>query len=111
MLGIAADQIYLKGIKTNQIELFRQALKLFPFEKDILIGHAQANLNHHILNRQVKDFIKEALIYDPYSIQFLAMLFQYERALGNENDAAMTLKKLQMVGSNSSLYHKLMKGL
>lgn len=106
-LGITADQFYLKGLKTSDLSYFRLAIKLFPFEKEILVGEADSYINFKILNEKSLISIKNALVYDPYSIRLLSMDLQYDYLLGNKTRAIMNFKKLKNMAPNSSTVKQL----
>ena len=105
ILGIVGDQFYLKGLKTGNIEYFKFASILFPYEKELAIGYVEAKLKVQLLDKD----IKEALKYDPYSVQLLGMYAQYENYFGNKNDARIALKQLEKISPNSNMLKEIKK--
>lgn len=97
-----ADQFYLKALKGN-LEYFRIAKYLFPFEKEILIGEAEAYIKYQIVSPEGMLVLKDALKYDPYSPQKLSLYMQYSNLFGNKNEVIMTKQKLNKIVPNSNM--------
>lgn len=106
--------MYLKGLLERDISKLELAKTLFPFEREILIGPAQLHHGLKFIDDNTLGYYKEALKYDPYSIQFLGVYIQLGYALGNKNEALMNKQKLKMIGPNSNVLRHInvtMKGL
>lgn len=104
-----ADIYFLKGIKTNDIAYFDMAADLFPFKKEILVAKAEFEIRDGLINETTLKDIELALKYDPYSINMLSMLTQYNRILNNNKKSSEYFKKLNVVASNSNLVKELIK--
>jgi hypothetical protein len=79
------------------------ATYFFPFEREILIGPAQFYFREKIANANSVSVYKDALKYDPYSIQFLGVAIQLDYIYGNKNEALIGKQKLQKIGPNSKV--------
>lgn len=77
---------------------------IFPFEREILIGPAQLHFSQKIADR---DIYKEALKYDPYSVQFLGIHIQLEYRYGNKNEALSAYRKLKLIAPNSNVLKRI----
>jgi len=80
---------------------------VFPFEREILIGPAQFYFANKIATKEGFDLYKEALDYDPYSIQFLGAVTQIEYLMNNRNEAQIHKQKLEKIGPNSKVLKKI----
>ena len=110
LMVIVGDQIYLKGIYQKDLVKLETAKFLFPFEREILISPAQFYFREKVLNYIA---YKEALRYDPYSVQFLGVIIQLDYLYGNKNEALINKQKLQRIAPNSNVLKRIndMKGL
>lgn len=87
---------------------------LFPFERDILVGPAQFFYKYKIANKEAIEVYKDALKYDPYSVQFLGVYSQLEFLIGNKNEALIAKQTLEKIAPNSNATKRIndmMKGL
>lgn len=80
---------------------------VFPFEREILIGPAQLYFVNKIATKESLALYKEALDYDPYSIQFLGAVTQIEYLMNNRNEAQIYKQKLEKIGPNSKVLKKI----
>lgn len=80
---------------------------LFPFEREILIGPAQFYFRGKIINDNSLAVYKDALSYDPYSVQFLGIYIQLEYNYGNKNEAMLAYKKLKAIAPNSNVLKRI----
>lgn len=103
LLGVAGDQLYLKGLKERNILPFELAAFVFPFDKDILIGPSEFRITNKILDENTYRTLKEQIKYDPNSPRLLGMYMQYAAYFGNINDAQMSFKKLEIIAPNSNV--------
>lgn len=113
ILGFVGDQIYLKGIKSKDLIQLYIASTIFPFEREILIGPAQLYYSSRIIDNNTLAILRNALIYDPYSIQFLGTVIQLEYLSGNKNEALILKQKLKKIAPNSNALkriNEIMKG-
>ncbi len=111
LLGIWGDQLYLQGLKQNNFLKFQVASYIFPFEREILIGPAQFYFRNKLADLKI---YKEAIDYDPYSVQFLGVYTQLEYLAGNKNEAIIAKRKLERIAPNANVLKQikeLMKGL
>lgn len=87
---------------------------MFPFEREILLGPAQFYFREKIVNYNSHLAYKEALKFDPYSIQFLGVVAQLDYLYGNKNEALINKQKLKMIAPNSNVMKRInetLKGL
>ena len=113
-MGLAADQFYLKGLKESDLIKLEVARHIFPFEREILIGPAQFYFREKIADANSIAVYKNALSYDPYSVQFLGVYTQLEYLYGNKNEALVAYRKLKLIAPNSNVLKRInetMKGL
>ena len=103
ILGIAADQIYLKGLTQRNLIKLEAARLIFPYEREINIGPAQLNFINRKIDQNALQTYKDALYYDSYSIQFLGVVTQIEFLIGNKNEALIYKQKLEKIGPNSNI--------
>ena len=104
----------MKGLKEGNLLKLEVARYFFPFEREILIGPAQAYYRDKILDTKTLSYYKEVLKYDPYSVQYLGVYIQLEYLTGNKNEALIAKQKLQKIAPNSNAMkriNELMKGL
>lgn len=114
ILGLVSDQFYLKALKENDLFRLEVAKEIFPFERDILIGPAQFYFRNQIVDNKTLDHMRQALYYDPYSVQFLGAYIQLEYLNHNKNEALIAKRRLEKIAPNSNVLKKindLTKGL
>lgn len=99
IVGILADQFYLKGIHHSDLLSLFIAKNIFPFEKELIVGPALLYTQSQIVTVEAKDEIKSALSYDPYSVQLLSMDTQYKRIFKEEY--LTSFKLLKQISPNS----------
>lgn len=109
MTALIGDQIYLLGLKENELAYFKLSKRIFPFDKEIITGQALTLIRNRIINEQVYFALKDALKYDPYSVEMLGMYIQYANMTRNKNEASMSFKKLQKIAPNSNVLKELEK--
>lgn len=80
---------------------------VFPFEREILIGPAQFSFMNQIATVEALELYREAIKYDPYSIQFLGVVTQMEFLINNRNEAKIHKQKLEKIGPNSKILKKI----
>ena len=100
MMGIFADQIYLKGLQDNEITYFKLSRTIFPYDKEIITSEALSYIRNKIVNEKVYPVLKEALKNDPYSVEMLGMYVQYAKALNDPKEAEISYSKLKQISPN-----------
>ena len=85
------------------------AKNIFPFEKEILVGPATLFASSQIITVEAKDEIKDALRYDPYSVQLNGIYIQYALIFKDKYDREFELLKKISPNSNMTkiIYDKL----
>lgn len=104
----------MAGLKERNLLKLEVARYFFPFEREILIGPAQFYFREKIVDERALFLFKEALVYDPYSVQFLGVYIQLEFLYGNKNEALISKQKLKLIAPNSNVLKRInetMKGL
>lgn len=103
ILGIIGDQYYLIGLKTSNLNNFKIAFKLFPFERSIVIGEAETYSRSKILDANSFHAAKQAVLYDPYSVQFLVLQMQNAFVFGDNKLAHTSFLNLEKIVPNNVL--------
>lgn len=101
------DQLYLKGLYNRDLLKLEVATYFFPFDKDILIGPAQYYFIERTINDKALAAYKDAVYYDPYSVQFLGVHAQIQYLAGNKNEALIAKQKLQQIAPNSNILKRI----
>lgn len=101
------DQLYLKGLKKNNLDLITKASQIFPFDRDLLVGPAQYYFKNRLIDNNAIHIYKDALKYDPYSVQFLGVYGQLEFLYGNKNKALIVKNTLDKIAPNSNAYKRI----
>jgi hypothetical protein len=109
VLGLISDQLYLEGVLKQDLSKFNLALKLFPLDKDILVGPAQLYAAHKTISVEAFKSVNEALKYDPYSPQFLNLQLQYAIIYKDEILANLAFRKLQKIAPSLPIIKELVK--
>jgi hypothetical protein len=99
-LGFVSDWNYLQGLKTNDIDKFILAKKLFPFEKAILTGEAEAYIRSGTVNFKTYNALNLAFYYDPYSIRLYSIRMQYAFVLKDYETAVNDFNQLRILAPN-----------
>lgn len=109
ILGVIADQYYLKGIKSNYLNNFDIAYKLFPFERSLVIGKTETFIKFKIVNSNSFEEVKKAVRYDPYSIEFLSFQLQNAFVFGDKKIASQSFKTLKTLFPNTWIVKEMVK--
>lgn len=102
LLGIACDQIYLKGLQDRNLDYFKLARYYYPFDKELIVTRALTLIRSQVVDKITYDALKDALSYDPYSIEMLGMYIQYANVYGSKEDTIKSYKLLKQIGLNSN---------
>ena len=97
IMGFVADQFYLNGLKNNNINSYRIAAKIFPFEKAFLIGEAEWYVHNKIVNQDSYKAIKTMVYYDPYRPRHVSLELQYAFILGDKETLKDASQRLQIL--------------
>lgn len=85
------------------------ARTIFHFDREFLISEAIFLIRNNIVNEYSYITLKEALKYDPYSVEMLGMYAQYAMIYKNGNEALISFNKLKMIAPNSNIVKELEK--
>lgn len=80
----------------------------------MLVGPAQYYSRNRVIDDKSLYYLRDALKYDPYSVQFLGIYGQLEFFYRNKNNALMVKHTLEKIAPNSNAYKRindLTKGL
>lgn len=66
-------------------------------------------IRNRIIDKQTYEALKQALYYDPYSIEMLGMYVQYANIYGTKIETIMAYNTLKQIGSNTNNYKELKK--
>ncbi len=82
--GLYGDQLYLRGLRHDDLAVLQQAARLFPYERYIAAGPA-----YHYMRRGVPDFatlaaLRAALNDDPWALDMVLAQHKVETALGSK---------------------------
>lgn len=91
----------------QELSYFRLSKQLFPFDKDIIVSEALSLVRSGIHTEHTFKALKEALKYDPYSIEMLGMYIQFENAYGNKEEAKKAFNRLKQIGINTNIFKQL----
>lgn len=108
-MGIIGDHIYLKALQDHELSYFKLSKYFFPFDKEILVSEGLMLIRNKINNETTYKALKDALRYDPYSIEMLSMQVQFENAYGDKNKAKQMFNLLKQIGSNTNTFKELKK--
>lgn len=108
-MGILADHVFLKGLNTAELAYLKLAGYFFPFEKELLVSQGLSLIRNRITDKITYDALKDALKYDPYSIEMLAMYIQYANAYGKPDEVIKSYKILRQIGSNTNSFKEFEK--
>lgn len=106
-MTFAGDQIYLLGLREGEISYFRLAIKIYPFDKEIVTSEALVLIRNKIVEEKTYLALQKALKYDPYSVEMLGMYIQYAAMIGNKNEASISFKILEKIAINSNVLKEL----
>ena len=109
ILSINADQLYIKALKQHDLNYLKLAGELFPFDKELATAYAFSLIRSKIINDQVYYVLKDALRYDPYSVEMLGMYIQYENIYGKKDEVPKLMKLLIKISPNSKVTNELKK--
>ena len=101
VLSFLGDQYYLNGLKTKDIQNYKIAKKLFPFDLEILKGEAEADIQTQVVNLDTYNAIKDATFYDPYSVRLLSLQTQYAFLMNDNFTGWITFSKLKGLFSDT----------
>lgn len=74
-----------------------------------MVSEALFLIRNKIVNEYTYKTLKEALIYDPYSVEMLGMYVQYANIYKNRNEALIAFNKLKIIAHNSNILKELEK--
>lgn len=94
-------------MQQGEFAYFRLAKYFFPFDKEILVSEALSLIRSKIHNEITYRALKEALKYDPYSIEMLGMYIQFENAYGDKEQAKKNFQLLKKIGLNTNTFKQL----
>lgn len=109
LVAATGDWLYLQGIKRNDLEFFKLAKKIFPFDRNLIIVEAEYYLHNKIVNKEGLISINEALKTDMYSSRLWNMQMQYSSVLGDRQLAAYSFQKLYKLTPNIPIVQELIK--
>lgn len=109
ILGITADQFYLNGVKTRNLFDLKISKAVFPFDRELLVSEALFLIRNQIFINETFGILKEALKYDPNSVEILNIYVQYEYNYGNKQIALITLSKIKKIAPNNNIIKQLEK--
>lgn len=109
ILGFIGDQQYLAGIKQSNIENFKIAKDIFPFDKDFLTGEVNFYIKFGIVNTASYEAFKEATFYDPYAANLLGVQMQQAFLLEDNDNAVALFYKLREMFPKLPIVQELIK--
>lgn len=101
----------MQGAKEGDLAYIKAAKLVFPFDKELLVSEALVSIRNKIVNDKIYFVLKEALKYDPYSVEILVMYIQYALINNNINEARIEYQKLKQISPNSNSFKELEKAL
>ena len=102
VLGLIGDNLFLNGLLTRNLDKIIQARDVFPFERDILVGPAQFYSREKLVDTKTLYYFRDALTYDPYSVQFLSVYGQLQILNKNGNEVLIVKNRLEKIAPNSN---------
>lgn len=87
---------------TRNLDKIIQARDVFPFERDILVGPAQFYSREKLVDTKTLYYFRDALTYDPYSVQFLSVYGQLQILNKNGNEVLIVKNRLEKIAPNSN---------
>lgn len=94
-------------MKEGELTYFKLSRDFFPFEKEILVSEALYSIRSKLVTERVYLALKDALKYDPYSIEMLGMYIQYANKYNDKKDALLSYQRLQKIAPDGTTIKKL----
>ena len=91
------------------IENFKIAKDIFPFDKDLLTGEVNFYIRFGVVNTNSYEAFKEATFYDPYAANLLGAQMQQAFLLNDNNNAVALFYKLREMFPKLPIVQELIK--